>query len=225
MEQTTAELLSRRIHIAKAVLVREEYEMILLQGLMSGPIKDELIFKGGTALRLAYASPRFSEDLDFSLTKKIKQEVFAKSIQGIVEVLPTVKIADLSEKYYTHFALLKIREPYLKQAFSIKVEISKRPVSWKLGKDYVSRTCKSEVVPLTAVSYVVTLERVFADKQKAAIERDKARDLFDLWWLGKQLNKEISIKLTPKKLARTRAEINQFLPEHMRSLVDTWRKP
>ena len=179
---------------------------------------------GGTALRLAYNSPRYSEYLDFSLRSKVRQSEFAESIKKVAVLLPFVSITDLSEKYYTHFALLKIKEPFLRQAFSIKIEVSERPVRWKKEIDFISRTCKSEVVPLETVSFVVTLKRVFLDKKKAIKTRDKARDLFDLWWLGEKLGKSISIKLPSEKLIKARSELNQFLPEHMRKLVDSWRK-
>lgn len=224
MDQVTAELLARRLHIAKEVIVREEYEMVFLQGLFASKLSDRLIFKGGTALRLAYQSQRFSEDLDFSLRGRVAQKDFGISIKAIAGSLPAVTITDLAEKYYTHFARLKIRETYLRQAFSIKIEVSKRPVKWQEGKDFTIRICKSEVMPLEAVGSVVSLERVLADKKKAVKSRQKARDLFDLWWLGQRLDKPVAMKLSEEKLKWARSELNQFLPEHMRLLVDSWRE-
>lgn len=224
MDQTTADLLSRKFHIAQDPIVREEYEMIFLQGLLASKLSDRLIFKGGTALRLAYGSPRFSEDLDFALRAKIKQEEFVRIIKQIAEPLSTVSIKDLKEKYYTHFVLFRVKEPYMRQAFSVKIEVSKRPVKWEMDKDFISQTCKSEVVPLEAVGFVITLKRAFLDKKKAIRSREKARDLFDLWWLGRELGKSVSFKLSETELARVRSELNQFLPEHMRKVVDSWRK-
>lgn len=224
MDQTTAELLSRKIHIAQEPIIREEYEMIFLQALFASQLGESLIFKGGTALRLSYQSPRFSEDLDFALSSKIKQKEFALNIKKTVEPLPAVAIKELREKYYTHFALIRIKEPYLHQAFPLKIEISKRPVVWKQGKDFVSRRCKSEVLPLETIGFVTSLERNFSDKKKAIKTRKKARDLFDLWWVGEKLKKPVSFKLSKTQLTKVRSELNQFLPEHMRKVVDLWRK-
>ena len=224
MDQTTAELLSKKLHIAKEVIIREEYEMIFLQGLWASKLKNSLIFKGGTALRLAYQSPRFSEDLDFALKTKIKQKDFNAVVKKIAEPLPNLEIKELREKYYTYFGLLKIKEAYLKQTFSIKIEVSKRPVKWQEGKDFTSEACKSEILPLEAVGFVTTLERSFKDKKMAIKSRNKARDLFDLWWLGEKLKKPVSFKLSKTKLVKARSELNQFLPEHMRKTVDLWRK-
>ena len=47
--------------------IREYYQHIFLEHLYQVPEADRLLFKGGTALRTVYGSPRFSEDFDFSL--------------------------------------------------------------------------------------------------------------------------------------------------------------
>jgi predicted nucleotidyltransferase component of viral defense system len=52
-------------------VVREYWELIILKGLYESPQGRYLIFKGGTALWLAYDSPRFFEHLDFSLTQEV----------------------------------------------------------------------------------------------------------------------------------------------------------
>ena len=48
-------------------IVREYFQHIFLSELYKLPNAQKLLFKGGTALRIVYGSPRFSEDLDFSL--------------------------------------------------------------------------------------------------------------------------------------------------------------
>lgn len=47
--------------------VRREYcQHLFLSYFYQQPLTDHIYFKGGTALRTLYNSPRFSEDLDFS---------------------------------------------------------------------------------------------------------------------------------------------------------------
>ncbi len=65
--------LARKNQIAPEHIAREIYEILILRHLSQSPLLDSLIFKGGTALRLAYHSPRFSEDLDFSLIREISR--------------------------------------------------------------------------------------------------------------------------------------------------------
>ena len=48
-------------------IVREYAQHLFLSELYQLPGSEKLLFKGGTALRIIYNSPRFSEDLDFSL--------------------------------------------------------------------------------------------------------------------------------------------------------------
>ena len=48
-------------------IVREYFQHVFLSGLYQLPDAEKMLFKGGTALRIIYGSPRFSENLDFSL--------------------------------------------------------------------------------------------------------------------------------------------------------------
>jgi len=48
-------------------IVREYFQHVFLEQLYRLDEAERMLFKGGTALRVIYGSPRFSEDLDFSL--------------------------------------------------------------------------------------------------------------------------------------------------------------
>jgi len=61
--------LSKELKIDIERLTREYWEMMILKEISQSKIGDFLIFGGGTALRLAFGSPRFSDDLDFYLRK------------------------------------------------------------------------------------------------------------------------------------------------------------
>lgn len=223
MDEFLTESLSKKFRIAREPIIREEYEMIFLQALLASKFHKKLIFKGGTALRLAYNSPRFSEDLDFSLLKTIENKDFIDVIETAAKPLPTIKVKELTEKRFTHFALLQIKEPYLRQGFPLKIEVSKRPVGWEEKVDFAAHELKSQIVPLEAVGFVVTPERAFKDKKRMVKEREKARDWFDLWWLSQRLKKEVKIKMQNGQIKKMKAELNQFLPEPMRLVVESWR--
>src|SRR3989338_8236364 len=47
-------------------VIREYCEHLFLAFLYQLPGSDKLLFKGGTALRIVFRSPRYSEDLDFT---------------------------------------------------------------------------------------------------------------------------------------------------------------
>ena len=80
LNELTAYKATLKISIDK--IVREEAEMAFLQELADDPLSSKLVFYGGTALRLAYNSPRFSEDIDL-----IEQEYFPRSSISDVSLL------------------------------------------------------------------------------------------------------------------------------------------
>src|SRR3989338_8739659 len=74
-------------------VVREYFQHVFLAKLYTLPGADKLQFKGGTALRIIYGSPRFSEDLDFSLfgvpeheAKQMVESLFVKVLTDIEQI-------------------------------------------------------------------------------------------------------------------------------------------
>jgi len=110
MEQSIAEQKALELKIDKAQVVRESRELIALKGLYESPIGRYLIFKGGTALRLTYGSPRFSEDLDFFLTQDTLKKKFASLVKKIKA------LRELSKKFppYVRSYLDDITKPFVK---------------------------------------------------------------------------------------------------------------
>lgn len=222
MDQETAENLSREIGINATNIVREEYEMIILNEIFGSSLGDHLVFKGGTALRLAYDSPRFSEDLDFSALKFFSCKKIKKIYQKLTNILPFLSLSEFRNKYFTCFALFKIKEPFLSQTFSIKVEISKRKIDWKKDIDYHQIVLHSPVTPVKVFGLVASQDRLFKDKKRILYEREKARDLFDFWYLGQILKKQVDFKKMKikKNSKKIKAELNQFLPAKYRRVTE-----
>lgn len=63
-------------------VIREYFQHLFLSQLYKLEGTENLLFKGGTALRMIYGSPRFSEDLDFSIfyIERHQQKDFIESI-------------------------------------------------------------------------------------------------------------------------------------------------
>jgi len=101
MEFKSANNLSKKLQININNIVREYWEMFILDGLYSSTLGTNLIFKGGTALRLIYNSPRFSEDLDFSLLNKINFNDFKKIVGDIISKQPELSIKEIYSKRNT----------------------------------------------------------------------------------------------------------------------------
>ena len=83
MDQQLAEKLSRELRISPEQIAREEYELLILDKWMASRLGNALVLKGGTALRLAYGSPRFSDDLDFSLLTPVSESAFMRTAESV----------------------------------------------------------------------------------------------------------------------------------------------
>lgn len=220
MDQVRAEELAKKLQTSPEQVAREEYELFFLRDLFGSSFGPNLVFKGGTALRLVYGSPRFSDDLDFSVLKRINTETFVKVIRGIGNRYPTVSISDVRRKKNTLFALTKIKEKFLPLAFSIKIEISTRPVNWKAGVDYLVKTLASEANPVAVIGQTASLPRIKKDKQEALKTRKRGRDLYDLWYVSSQLGEELKIPRHEISLKKLKMELNRLLPLNERYIVE-----
>ena len=210
MEQSIAEQKARELGIDRTQVVREYWELIILKGLYESPQGRYLIFKGGTALRLAYGSPRFSEDLDFSLSKDVMKGKFRPLIKKIISPFPELSETDLEEKYYTYLAEIKVSQNYLSMPFRIKIEISKREARnyrWEL------KLLGSPATVIQVMGQVGTLEQIYQDKLECLKGRGKPKDFFDLWYLSERLRVPFApenIDLKKKDLIR---DLRKYLPK------------
>jgi len=209
MEQSIAEQKARELKIDKTQVVREYWELIILKGLYESPLGRYLIFKGGTALRLTYGSPRFSEDLDFSLTKNALKGKFSSLIKKMIAPFPELSLTDLEEKYYTYLAEMKVTQNYLPFPFRIKIEISKREMK---GYQRELKLLNSPATVIQVMGQVATLEQIYKDKLACLEGRAKPKDLFDLWYISEKLK----IPYTPKKISSKKEfvrDLRKYLPK------------
>ena len=217
MEREIAENQAKNLKIDVTQIVREFWETVVLKGLFESPNGKSLIFKGGTALRLVYGSPRFSEDLDFSLTEDNLKGKFKPLVKKIISPYPELLITDLQEKYYTYLGEIKITQDYLPSPFRIKIEISKRR----------ERTYKSDLALISSslstvqcLGRVATLKQLYKDKLICIKERAKPKDVFDLWYICQKLKKTYepeTITISKKELTR---DLRKYLPKDFWPVID-----
>lgn len=170
-------------------LLREYLQKYLLYIFYKKKIYRELVFCGGTALRLLYKMRRFSQDLDFSLSYKAKSYNF-EDILRMVKKEFSLAGYDLEIKYSTrtnvHNAFLKFPgllfeyglTPHRDEKLSIKIEIDTNPPLG--GKEEV--TLYQSVFMAYILHY--DLPSLFAGKLHALLCREytKGRDWYDLLW-------------------------------------------
>lgn len=222
MNKQLADDLQRKWGISQEQIVREEYEMIILKQLFESELGKVFVFKGGTALRLAYGSPRFSEDLDFSIIKVFPKEKLDKLLKGIENRYETLKLIEAVQKTYTYFGLFRIKEDFMSQAFSIKFEASIRPAELKKDKDYNLTVLSSKINNLTVLAQVMSLERI--EQEKLSIQPPRTRDIFDLWFVAQKQGRTIAMDFGKADRKVVRRDLFKFLPEKDRGLIEKWLK-
>lgn len=180
--------------------IEKDYLQHLFLLFLSRHTKDQLIFKGGTALQKVYGLNRFSIDLDFTLQKKLKN----KTMKRIIEDIKIFGFECEYEREKENLGItfkLKINGPLYdgteKSKSTLRIEISKRE------KILLEPEVK-EIVPIYPDLHpytilIMQLNEILAEKIRAIIVRTKARDVYDLWFLLRK-NVKMDENLINKKL-------------------------
>lgn len=160
--------------------VRREYlQHLFLRYLYKQKGADRIYFKGGTALRIIYHSPRFSEDLDFSTSLK-SVSFLEKIIIGTLSEIEREGIeTEIKEAKKTSGGYLaEVAFALNGVAVNILLEISLR----NIGKAGQTVVVAGDFVP----SYVIEQlqeQQLIDEKMQALFSRRKPRDFFDLYFI------------------------------------------
>ena len=173
--------------------------------------------KGGTALKIVYQSPRFSEDLDFTAampfhkTKTLIERTVAKAAQEI-DGLELVESKPTSGGYFGI-----VRGPVGPWAIELLLQASTRQKALK-GEPSVVTT---SLAPAYSV-FGLPEKKIVEEKIDALLSRAKPRDFYDLYFiLRKPMGERKSIAARRpailEKLAKTDkkflySELKAFLP-------------
>lgn len=223
LTQDQAEKLAVEHRTVTDNILKEHYQMYLLDMLFKASFAENLVFKGGTALRLAYGSFRFSEDLDFSLLENISYVAFKDTITKLPNIFPEAKIKDIYDKHYTLFAKIVFDIGFKPIPIGIKIEINKNVKE----HDYTIMLLKSPFNNLEVSAKVYTLESILKDKLEIikTKSRREPRDLFDAWYINQKLNKEFKIKNEfkyPQK--ELMARLNPFIPKNHHQVLEVFTR-
>lgn len=210
----------KQLGISKDQILREEAEMVFLNDLASDPMSSKIVFYGGTALRLAYNSPRFSKDIDLLCIKPLLFSEFSKFMKKTMARYPQWTLKDIQDKRNTFFALLLIRDDGLKHPFSMKVEIHKPKQAPDLATEL--KLLKSPVSVVSPLLLVPTLTSLKKLKEDALEDRQKARDVFDLWYIAQSLRIDFIMPPTTYRYGKRefKNELQVFLPRAYYAVLD-----
>jgi len=157
------------------LIMQERFELEVLDRLNSGKFLTQIIFGGGTMLRLCHGLERFSVDLDFWVIKDLGPEFF-ENMKGYLAKHYDIK--DSAEKFYT--ILFELRSPDYPR--SLKLEIRR-----KVKKIHVEQVIAYSKYANTQVFLkAVSLSDMMESKFEAFLDRQEIRDVFDMEFLFKR---------------------------------------
>lgn len=188
--------------------LKEIIQEITLAGLAKAHFFDRAAFYGGTALRIFYGLPRFSEDLDFTLLSVQSNFSLKNYFESVSQTLNSfgfdVEVEEIDKKNSTNVesAFLKANTKihFLKiesgKKFANKIQNNKK-IRVKFEIDTTpAMGFETEVKvlhpPITAAIRVLKPSYLFAGKMHAILfrkwgQRIKGRDFYDLlWFLGQR---------------------------------------
>ncbi|MBI5699393.1 nucleotidyl transferase AbiEii/AbiGii toxin family protein [Candidatus Saganbacteria bacterium] len=206
-------------------VAREYVQHLFLNYFYAQENSGSILFKGGTALRILYKSPRFSEDLDFS-TPMIRKQVIEDLLQETLVKLDLEGIGiDLEESTATTGGFLCILNAQIaRHKFDISIEISSRKKK-PTGQLIVVENPYIDTYTLMSLKR----EELISEKIEALLNRKKPRDFFDLYYmLRSNLMPEKSVlkKILPiveKTKINFKKELGEFLPQSHQRIIKGFR--
>lgn len=194
-----------------------QQEKHYLQSLILSIISDlPIVFKGGTYLWMFHGLKRFSEDLDFTSRGDVRHdfhEFVSRSIRlyGYENEVKIIKSNEhgISIRFLIEGPLHKND----KNRCVIYVEISGREKTILPGIP-LKLDFPQYDIPVKNLSGM-NLDEVGSEKVRAILTREKARDIYDLYYLIRQKEIKLDTELINKKLAYygKRFDSNRFMQE------------
>jgi len=226
IEKRQVQKLTERWQTTIDNVVREYFQQLFLSYLYQEKGSNNLLFKGGTALRIIWQSPRFSEDLDFTGVNVSIRKIEALMEEALAKMEMEGIHTEIIESKSTSGGYLAIFQFKTNEYESqIQVEVSFRNGKKPIGEAILVQS--DLVMPYTLIH--LKEETLVSEKIQACLTRGKARDFYDLYYIlrsrmafknaflkDKQLKSKI-IKVIKSGKLDFRRELKIFLPvnQHM----------
>jgi len=201
----------------------KDYFQNIILFIIYSKANSQIIFKGGTALQKCYNLERLSEDLDFNVSQKENiQEIIEKGLKEfLIEFETEKKIHPKGENI-----IFKIKGPLYngnRNSFcKILIDLSFRE-NTQLTPQTVRLAKTINEIPSFDV-IVMNLEEIFAEKIRAILTRNKARDIYDLSYLLDQNTNQNKI-LINKKLEYDKIIFSKvILQKEIKSRKKFWKE-
>lgn len=208
-QELESEMALRRLSV---IQTEKDYIQNMLLFAIYSIAGKELVFKGGTCLYKIYRLNRFSEDLDFSLVKRLD---FKKLLNKVLYTMAAAGMYGKIKSFKKHQNQanidLEFRGPLYngnqKSTCFIGLDISmrERPL---LEAEKQTIYSNYRDIPDFGV-FAMNLKEILLEKIAAVYNRKKARDVYDIWFLLKQKNVMIDFSLLYKKLKKQKIKFDK----------------
>jgi len=179
------------------LIKQEQFELEVLDKLNSKRFLDDLLFGGGTMLRLCFNLNRYSVDLDFWIAKNINRNKLFNNLKVYLEKSYIIK--DCANKFYTLLYEIKSKQ----YPRSLKIEIRKEIKKVKSEQ----AIAYSRYSNIQVILKVISLEDMMSSKVRAFLDRKEIRDVFDIEFL---LKKGINLSESKEVMEKILKEINNL---------------
>ena len=177
--QDQLKTLSTKYQTSETNVRREYMQHVFLSYFYQQPQAKHIFFKGGTALRIVYGSPRFSEDLDFGSTLHDVDEIESAMLATLSEVEREGVNTTIVESTKTSGGYLAIVDFDMGDAtVRLRFEASFREKELE-GE---AETVVNDFIPPYLIN-ALAQEQLVGGKIKALLDRQKPRDFYDLYYL------------------------------------------
>lgn len=211
LDKSTLVLMNKKYRYPLAVAEKDYFLALVSKIIYDSPLKNKLIFKGGTALHHTYLPQlRFSEDLDFSSNQN------PMSLDEVKAIFTPYEFLSIKKEYLSK-ATIKIERLLftgpLGQANSLKIEI-----------DFLQNV----ILPPVEMDYhnaygvktkvrVMDVREIAAEKIRAMNDRVRYRDFYDFTMICLKLDINLAEVI---KLVRQKEVRKPISPQH---ILSNWK--
>lgn len=184
----------------------------------NSPLRDLLVFKGGTAIRKIFFPEtwRFSEDLDFTIVPNTEPEKIVSGFESVYEIIEN----ECGMKYEG-----KINVPDSGLAIFGDIHFT-GPMGMKnkikIDASRVEKMVDNTVQQTVTVSYDdlsnftingYSLDEVIAEKIRSLMQRSKVRDYYDIWRMFSQQNNFDKSKIGKMVVEKCKINKIEYAPQ------------
>lgn len=210
-------------------IAREYVQHLFLSLFYREKYSRQILFKGGTALRIVFQSPRFSEDLDFSgfdVGFPALERLLLNVMDGISRAGLSIDISDSKKTSGGYIGVLELEFAGFRPRILLQVSLRKKD---NPGGEPVM--IAGDFLPPYMLE-TLPREEIVDEKLAATLTRAKARDYFDTYFLLRKGLVSVSQRKALVGIKRAlesrktsfEEELGVFLPAGQKQIIRNLKK-